>query len=51
MGAKISPSIANLFMAEWEDKIIFKERRAGLLFYKRFIDDIFFIWAGPVDSL
>lgn len=32
MGAKFAPSITNLFMAEWEDKVIFKERGAELIF-------------------
>lgn len=51
MGAKFTPSIANLFMAEWEDKTIFKEQRSELVFYKHFIDDLFFIWDGTSDSL
>lgn len=51
MGAKFAPSIANLFTAEWEDKVIFKEKRDELIFYKRFIDDLFFIWAGSAVSL
>lgn len=42
MGANFAPSIANLFMAEWEDKVIFKEQRTELIFYKRFIDNLFF---------
>lgn len=28
MGAKFAPSLANLFMGEWEDKVVFHERRA-----------------------
>lgn len=49
MRAKFAPTIANLFMAEWED--IFKDKRSKLIFYKRFIDDLFFIWAGTTESL
>ena len=46
MGAKFAPSLANLFMAEWEDRHVFHNRRPQLLFYRRFIDDILFIWEG-----
>lgn len=40
-------------MAEWEDKVIFKDKREELIFYRCFIDDLFFflIWAGPAESL
>lgn len=33
MGAKFTPSLANLFMEEWEDKSVFAIKRDGLLFY------------------
>lgn len=51
MGAKFAPSLANLFMAEWEDKFVFSQGRDSLLFYKRFIDDLFFVWEGTESSL
>lgn len=51
MGAKFLPSIANLFMGEWEDKYIFPKKRKELLFYKQYIDDLMFIWEGPESSL
>lgn len=51
MGAKFTPSIANLFMGEWEDKIIFSTKKEELRLYKRYIDDLFFIWAGSKLSL
>lgn len=51
MGACFAPSIANLFMGEWEDKCVFANRKEGLLFYRRFIDDLFFIWKGDKCSL
>lgn len=51
MGAKFAPSIAKLFMAEWEDKSIFANRNEHLLFYRRYIDDLFFIWEGDERSL
>lgn len=43
MGAKFSPSLANLFMSEWEDRHIYGQQRSELLFYKRFIDDPFIL--------
>lgn len=46
MGAKYAPSLANLFMAEWEDRKVFSQKRPQLLFYRRFIDDLLFIWEG-----
>ncbi|XP_077342840.1 uncharacterized protein LOC143987733 [Lithobates pipiens] len=51
MGAKFAPSIANLFMGEWEDKKIFSVKRQELLIYRRYIDDLIFIWAGTRSSL
>lgn len=51
MGAKFAPSIASLFMGEWEDKTIFFVKREELLLYRRYIDDLFFIWAGSTLSL
>ena len=46
MGAKFAPSLANLFMAEWEDRHIFHNQKQQLIFYRRFIDDIFLMWEG-----
>ncbi|CAH2285173.1 Hypothetical predicted protein, partial [Pelobates cultripes] len=52
MGTKFAPSYANLFMAYWEDKIIFPHLAAkNLVSYHRYIDDIFFIWKGGEESL
>lgn len=51
MGAKFTPSIGNLFMSEWEDRVVFSRRKAVLLFYRRFIDDLFFICVGNEESL
>lgn len=38
-------------MGEWEDKKRFSTTRTQLLLYKRYIDDLFFIWEGSRDSL
>lgn len=51
MGVKFAPSLANLFMGEWEDKSIFAIKRDGLLFYKRYIDDLLFVWEGSENFL
>lgn len=51
MGAKFAPSLAHLFMSAWEDKFIYGQRRKELLFYRRCIDDLFFIWTGSKSSL
>lgn len=51
MDAKFAPSLANLFMSVWEDKFIYGQERKELLFHKRFIDDLFFIWVGTESSL
>lgn len=32
MGAKFAPSLANIFMSEWEDKWIYGSRGKELLF-------------------
>lgn len=51
MGAKYAPSVANLYMAEWEDDILYNNKPQQLLLFKRFIDDIIVIWAGDRESL
>lgn len=51
MGAKSAPSLANLFISEWEDRDNYAKQRSELLFYKRFIDNVFLIWVGTETSL
>lgn len=50
MGAKYAPSLANLFLAEWEDRQVFNWRQPQLLFYRRFINYLLFIWEGSRES-
>lgn len=50
MGANFAPSIANLFMGEWEEKTTFSVKRDQLLRYRRYIDDLFFVCSGPLTS-
>lgn len=51
MGAKYAPSVANIFMAKWEEDAIFLNTPKELVLYKRFIDDCIFIWKGDELSL
>lgn len=37
MGAKFAPSMANLFMAKWEEDVVYQEPRVELVFWKRYI--------------
>ena len=43
MGTKLAPSYANLFMTKCEEKYVYTYPLQPIL-WKRFIDDIFFIW-------
>ncbi|XP_073431355.1 uncharacterized protein [Dendrobates tinctorius] len=54
MGASCAPSYANLFMGAWERTIFQEEEIRGverIHNWIRFIDDIMFIWDGPIDEL
>ncbi|CAJ0966829.1 unnamed protein product [Ranitomeya imitator] len=53
MGSNVAPPYANIFMADFESKFVYTH----VLFqqfcplWKRYIDDIFLIWCGDLDSL
>lgn len=51
MGAKYAPSVANIFMASWEEDAIYSDMPENLILYKRFIDDCIVIWKGDETSL
>lgn len=51
MGAKFAPSLANLFMAQWEEEAIIHGNWPELIIWKRFIDDAIFLWKGTSDRL
>lgn len=51
MGARFAPSVANLFMAHWEEDIIFKDPPPQLSCYRRYIDDLIMVWEGDMPSL
>ncbi|XP_041445945.1 uncharacterized protein LOC121402972 [Xenopus laevis] len=53
MGSKVAPVYANAFMSAYEDQYIYGHelfKKYGS-FYRRYIDDLFFIWSGPIDTL
>ena len=43
MGTKVAPSLANVFMANFEEKFIYTYPKQPL-FFKRFLDDLVIIW-------
>ena len=52
MGTMAAPTYACLFMAWLEDEVILKNWTGTKpLMYRRFIDDIFFVWTGSVEEL
>ncbi|XP_063800256.1 mucin-5AC-like [Pseudophryne corroboree] len=53
MGTRFAPSYANLFMAYWEEKAIWhgEQLGAGLVLWRRYIDDILFVWNGDLKDL
>ncbi|XP_044134272.1 uncharacterized protein LOC122926834 [Bufo gargarizans] len=46
MGTRFAPSYANIFMSDWEDEVILPKLGADLVLWKRYIDDVVFIWRG-----
>ena len=52
MGTMVAPTYACLFMSWLETEVILKTWTGRKpLMYRRFIDDIFFVWDGPVSEL
>ena len=58
MGIRPAPSYANLFMAYRDTEILkiaeelfSSDGKSPIVAYKRFLDDIFKIWQGPVQAL
>ena len=50
MGTKVAPSLANLFMAQFEDDHVYNYHTQPLI-WLRYIDDIFMIWDKDKASL
>nr|XP_033815550.1 uncharacterized protein LOC117367239 [Geotrypetes seraphini] len=52
MGATVAPTIACLYMTQFEELFVY----TSLLFHqvicwKRFVDDVFFVWGGSIEDL
>nr|XP_047138930.1 uncharacterized protein LOC124814884 [Hydra vulgaris] len=50
MGTRVAPCYANLFMGRLDEQIT-NQFPNHITFYRRFIDDIFFIFQGPIEVL
>ena len=50
MGTKVAPSLANVFMADFEEKFIYSYDKQPI-FYKRFLDDLILIWTHGKEEL
>ena len=50
IGTKMAPSYANVFMGGLETKL-FEQASVKLVFWRRFINDVFFIWTDGEESL
>ena len=55
MGSRMSPSFASLYVGHFEQDVIFNNKVNPYIGYisnwKRYLDDIFFIWSGSENSL
>ncbi|XP_043944884.1 uncharacterized protein LOC122816198 [Protopterus annectens] len=52
MGASCAPVFANLVMLEWESQYVFpSEYYKYMVYYTRYLDDLFILWNGPVDLI
>ncbi|CAJ0952438.1 unnamed protein product [Ranitomeya imitator] len=53
MGSNMAPPYANTYMATFEEEVIYPNDlfKAHCITWKRYIDDIFCIWTGTLDSL
>ena len=43
MGTRVAPSLANIFMADFEEQYVFTYSKQPI-FYKRYLDDLLLIW-------
>lgn len=55
MGTKCAPSYANLYLGGWEQDLLFDDNIQRFFeqipIWRRYIDDIFFIWTGSHTDL
>ncbi|CAF3585863.1 unnamed protein product [Rotaria socialis] len=50
MGSSLTLTLANIFMSEWEKKLVEEQTKTGE-FYGRYIDDIFMTWNRSEEEL
>jgi len=50
MGQRFAPSVANLYLALWEEKLFIQSAKSPIVWH-RYIDDIFAIWRGNTNDL
>ena len=50
MGSPLGPALANLFMGYHENKWLNSEESSTVLFYKRYVDDIFCLFKRETDA-
>ena len=52
MGTRVAPNFANVYMGRFEENFVYKTDWSNyVIIWVRFIDDIFLIWKGDIDSL
>ena len=52
MGTRVAPNFANVYMGRIEENFVYKTAWSNYVrIWVRFIDDIFLIWNGDIDSL
>lgn len=52
MGTRVAPNFANVYMGRFEENFVYKTEWSNyVIIWVRFIDDIFLIWKGDIDSL
>ncbi|CAJ0964531.1 unnamed protein product [Ranitomeya imitator] len=53
MGSNVAPPYANSYMADFEESHIYSHSsfRNNVIVWKRYIDDVFCIWGGTLESL
>lgn len=51
MGAKFAPSVANLYMAKWEEEGVLLCPDPRIILYKRFIDYLIIVWNGAISNV
>ncbi|CAJ0944105.1 unnamed protein product [Ranitomeya imitator] len=53
MGSNVAPPYANAYMAHFEESVIYRHHLfiSHVLYWTRYIDDIFCLWGGTLESL